>query len=798
MLKYLTKILIYLTKILKGTIMLQLKHLKKSYHVGDTVTKALDDVSISFRKQEFVAILGPSGSGKTTMLNVIGGLDRYDEGDLVINGKSTKSFKDTDWDAYRNNSVGFVFQNYNLISHLSIINNVELGMNLSGVPAKERRQKAIDALIKVGLKDHIHKNPNQLSGGQMQRVAIARAIANDPDILLCDEPTGALDTETSEQIMQLIKELAEDRLVIMVTHNPELAQEFATRIVNFQDGKILNDSNPFDESDEVDNFQLKRTKMSYWNAIKLSFTNIMTKKGRTILTSFASSIGIISIAVVLSISNGFQQQINTTMSKALAKYPVAIAPTATDLTAASQRKQSTKNVKNHGYLTVEKDQNEQSAHVNKLSQSYVDYIKKLNPDYANNISYQRGVNLNLLGKVQGKVQRVQFSNSDPETSSSPTAMRSQALSNLGIGSSVFPTTLKKSNGSFLKENYQLLAGKWPTKATDLVLVTDNRNTVNINALKNLGFKVTNGKKFKFSTLIEQEFSLVSNNDYYQASPNEMYIPNKLSQKMYDRGDKLHLAAVIRPKNEDSMALLATGIAYSDRLSQKVITENKNSAIVKAQKASSTSVFTGQKLSATMKKSTLQALGATTIPTGIMIYPNDFDSKDKVLDYLDKWNKGKKKKDQIIYTDLSSAVTTMTGGLLGGITTVLVAFAAISLITSMIMIGILTYTSVIERTKEIGVLKALGARKKDITRVFDAETFILGGFAGIIGVVIGYLLTFPINSIIYKLTDLVGVAQLNPVHALILVIISTILTLLGGHLPARMAAKKDAAIALRSE
>lgn len=798
MLKYLTKILTYLTKILKGTIMLQLKHLKKSYHVGDTVTKALDDVSISFRKQEFVAILGPSGSGKTTMLNVIGGLDRYDEGDLVINGKSTKSFKDTDWDAYRNNSIGFVFQNYNLISHLSIINNVELGMNLSGVSAKERRQKAIDALIKVGLKDHIHKNPNQLSGGQMQRVAIARAIANDPDILLCDEPTGALDTETSEQIMRLIKELAEDRLVIMVTHNPELAQEFATRIVNFQDGKILDDSNPFDESDEVDNFQLKRTKMSYWNAIKLSFTNIMTKKGRTILTSFASSIGIISIAVVLSISNGFQQQINTTMSKALAKYPVAIAPTATDLTAASQRKQSTKNVKNHGYLTVEKDQNEQSAHVNKLSPSYVDYIKKLNPDYANNISYQRGVNLNLLGKVQGKVQRVQFSNSDPETSSSPTAMRSQALSNLGIGSSVFPTTLKKSNGSFLKENYQLLAGKWPTKATDLVLVTDNRNTVNINALKNLGFKVTNGKKFRFSTLIGQEFSLVSNNDYYQALPNEMYIPNKVSQKMYDQGDKLHLAAVIRPKNEDSMALLATGIAYSDRLSQKVITENKNSAIVKAQQASSTSVFTGQKLSATMKKSTLQALGATTIPTGIMIYPNDFDAKDKVLDYLDKWNKGKKKKDQIIYTDLSSAVTTMTGGLLGGITTVLVAFAAISLITSMIMIGILTYTSVIERTKEIGVLKALGARKKDITRVFDAETFILGGFAGIIGVVIGYLLTFPINSIIYKLTDLVGVAQLNPVHALILVIISTILTLLGGHLPARMAAKKDAAIALRSE
>lgn len=778
--------------------MLQLKNLHKSYHVGDTITKALDDVTISFRDKEFVAILGPSGSGKTTLLNIIGGLDHYDSGDLIINGKSTKNFKETDWDAYRNNSIGFVFQSYNLISHLSIISNVELGMNLSGVPAKERHERAINALIEVGLKDHMHKNPNQLSGGQMQRVAIARAIANDPDILLCDEPTGALDTETSIQIMELIKKLAKNRLVIMVTHNPELANQYANRIVNFQDGKILSDSAPFEENTKDDSFNLKRTKMSYFNAIRLSFTNIMTKKGRTLLTAFASSIGIISIAVVLAISNGFQKQIDTTMGKALAKYPIAITPTATDLTSANQRKLSTKIVKNRGYVTAEKDANQQSSHTNKLTESYVNYIKKINPDYANNISYQRAVNLNLIAKADGKIKRIQFSNADPNSASSPLAMRSQALSTMGIGSSVFPTSLNKQKSSFLKQNYQLLAGNWPKKATDLVLVADNRNTVNINSLKNLGLTVTNDKKFKYSDLIGQQFALVKNNDYYQKVPTGLFIPKKVNSSMYDNATKLNLVAVIRPKNEDSMQLLSTGIAYSDQLSQLAIKLNQNSEIAKAQKNSSVNVLTGQSLSASERRTILQTLGASSIPTGIMIYPNDFNSKDKVLDYLDKWNKGKKKKDQIIYTDLSSAVTTMTGGLLGGITTILVAFAAISLITSMIMIGILTYTSVLERTKEIGVLKALGARKKDITRVFDAETFILGTFAGILGVVIAYLLTFPINSLIYKLTDLANVAQLNPIHAIILIVISTILTLLGGHLPARLAAKKDAAIALRSE
>lgn len=778
--------------------MLELKHIYKSYKVGETITHALNDVSISFRDQEFVAILGPSGSGKTTMLNIIGGLDRYDKGNLIINGMSTKNFSETDWDAYRNNSIGFVFQSYNLISHLSIIDNVELGMTLSGVSKSERHQKAIEALTKVGLKEHINKNPNQLSGGQMQRVAIARAIANDPDILLCDEPTGALDTKTSVQIMELIKELSKDRLVIMVTHNPELAEQYATRIVNFKDGKILHDSNPFDAKESKKTFKLKRTKMSYWNAIKLSFTNIMTKKGRTILTAFASSIGIISIAVVLAISNGFQKQIDNTMSKALAKYPIAITPAATDMTVASTRKESNKNVKNRGYIVAQKDESEQNTHTNKITQAYVDYVKKINPNYANNISYQRAVNLNLLSKDNGKIEKVQFSDSDPNSTQSVTQMRTQALSNMGIGSSVFPTTLTKKKGNFLKENYSLLSGTWPSKATDLVVVADNKNTVNINALKNLGFNIKNNQKIKFSNLVGKEFSLISNNNYYQQMPTGIYLPQKANSTMYNSGKKLKVTAVIRPKNSDSMQLLASGVAYSDKLSQMAINDNKNSEIVNAQRKSSVNVMTGQNMTSSEKKQMMQVLGGTSIPTGIMIYPNNFDSKDKVLDYLDKWNKGKSSKDQIVYTDMSSAVTSMTGGLLNGITIVLVAFAGISLVTSMIMIGILTYTSVLERTKEIGILKALGARNRDITRVFDAETLILGVFSGSLGVVIGYLLTFPINSIIYSLTDLANIAQLSPLSAIVLIIISTVLTLLGGHIPAKMAAKKDAAIALRSE
>lgn len=778
--------------------MLQLKHLMKTYHVGDTVTRALDDVSINFRDHEFVAILGPSGSGKTTMLNVIGGLDQYDSGDIIINGKSTKNFSQTDWDAYRNNTVGFIFQNYNLISHLSIIENVELGMTLSGVDSKERHEKAIAALKRVGLGEHLQKNPNQLSGGQMQRVAIARAIANDPDILLCDEPTGALDTKTSVEIMKLIKELSKDKLVIMVTHNPELAEEYASRIVHFQDGKILSDSDEFTPKKNIkDTFQLIKTKMSYFNALKLSFTNIMTKKGRTFLTAFASSIGIIGIAIVLALSNGFQKQINQTQSKTLAKFPISISTTATELDPSERSKDSDKNVKNKGYLTVAKPDNEKNSHENKITQKYIDYIKKINPDYANNIAYIRGAQLNLLANNSGKIKRVQFSTTNTSGNTLANA-QNQGMASVGVNTSVFPTTLDKSKGSFLKTNYQLLSGSWPTSKNDVVLVLNNKNEANLNALKNLGLNVKDGEKINLKKLVGKTFKVVSNNDYYQQLPTGNFVPNKLTKSLYDKGRTITLTGIIRGKNNSQMALLDNGIAYSDALSEEVINENKNSEIVKAQKKSSTNVMTNQSMNKTEKEQFIASIGGSSIPSAILIYPNSFDSKDKVLDYLDKWNKGKDKKDQILYTDMSGTVTKLTGGLLSGITDVLVAFAAISLITSMIMIGILTYTSVLERTKEIGILKALGARKRDITRVFDAETFILGIFSGVLGILIAYLLTFPINAVLYHMTDMSNVAQLDPVQALILVIISTVLTLIGGHIPARMAAKKDAAIALRSE
>ena len=780
--------------------MLQLLHLMKTYKVGDTVTHALNDVTINFRDHEFVAILGPSGSGKTTLLNVIGGLDHYDSGDIIINGKSTKNFTQTDWDAYRNNTVGFIFQSYNLISHLSIIENVELGMTLSGVDSKERHEKAINALKKVGLGKHIYKKPNQLSGGQMQRVAIARAIADDPNILLCDEPTGALDTQTSKDIMKIIKELSKEKLVIMVTHNPELADEYASRIVHFQDGQILSDSNPFTPKKEVkDTFKLKKTKMSYWNALKLSFTNIMTKKGQTFLTAFASSIGIIGIAIVLALSNGFQRQINETQTKTLAQFPISISQTATDISANNSRTDSnSKNIKYNGYLTAAEPDNEKNTHKNNITQSYVNYVKKINPKYANNISFVRGTQLNLLSDNNGKIERVQFSNMNTSQNATAAAQL-ESMNSMGINTNVFPTTLNTKNGSFLKNNYQLLDGSWPQNKTDVVLVLNNKDEANLNALTNLGLKVKDGQKINLNKLIGKTFKIVDNNNYYQQLPTGNYIPKQPTQAMYNNAKTtITLSGVIRSKNNSQMALLDNGIAYSDNLTKEIINQNKNSEIVKAQENSSTNIMTNQPLQNGQKDQVIASLGGSSIPTSILIYPTSFDSKDKVLNYLNKWNKGKKESNKILYTDMSGTFTQLTGGVLSGITTVLVAFAGISLITSMIMIGILTYTSVLERTKEIGILKALGARKRDITRVFDAETFILGAFSGILGIFIAYLLTFPISSVIYNMTDMANVAQLNWTQALILVIISTILTIIGGHLPARMAAKRDAAEALRSE
>lgn len=779
--------------------MLDLKNIKKYYTVGDTTTKALDDVSLSFREKEFVSILGESGSGKTTLLNVIGGLDRYDSGDLVINGQSTKTFKDSDWDAYRNNSIGFIFQSYNIITHLSIIDNVTMGMTLSGIGNDEKLAKAKEALEQVGLKKHMNKKPTQLSGGQLQRVAIARALANDPEILLADEPTGALDTETSHEIMDLIKKLAHDRLVIMVTHNPELAEEYSDRIIRFNDGQVLDDSNPYQSGKVNENFELKRTKMSFWTALKLSFTNIKTKKGRTFLTMFASSIGIIGIGIVLALSNGFQKQIDSTQSETLSQFPVTISRVGLDSQAALESQASGKNKFAKGQtVTAKKSAAEEAQHINQIDQKYVDYVKNIKKSAATNIAYSYTTGFNLLRQVDGKYQPVTFSSQD-ESQSQVQGQMGNSSANLGVGGAVYPTD-RAGKMSFLKQNYRVLAGSYPQRKTDIILIADQHNNVNINALKNLGFDVKNNQNLKASKLIGTKVKLIANDDFYQKLPTGTFIPSRDYQKMANskQTETLTITGILRTKSKNSDGLLANGVAYNDRLTKEVVDQNKNSAVASAQRTSSQNVLTGQAIKAANKPDLMTYLGAASVPSTIQVYPKSFEQKDRVTSYLDKYNQGKSAEDKIVYNDLAGNISSLTGGLMNAITYVLIGFAGISLVTSMIMIAIITYTSVLERTKEIGVLKALGARKKDITRVFDAETTILGVGSGILGVVIAWLITFPANAILEKITDLSNVAQLNPLHAVLLVIISTILTVLGGHVPARMGSKKDAAIALRSE
>lgn len=766
--------------------MLALKNIKKTYRVGDVETKALDDISVSFREKEFVAILGTSGSGKTTCLNIIGGLDRYDSGDLIINGKSTKNFKDREWDAYRNNSIGFIFQSYNLISHLSIVANVELGMTLSGVSSAEKHRRAKEALEKVGLKEHLHKKPNQLSGGQMQRVAIARALANDPDILLCDEPTGALDTVTSVQIMDLIKEIAGDKLVIMVTHNPELAEQYADRIVKFQDGKIISDSNPYSCEKENKEFSLKKTSMSFLTALKLSANNIKTKLGRTFLTSFASSIGIIGIAVILSLSVGFQMQIDKFEADTLQQMPIIISQQSMNLDTDTMIKMGEEQEKYEDYPDEKKiylfdSMQDTMMHTNKFTDEYLEYVNNMDSSLCKGVTYSRLVNMNMIRK-DGE-------NYIPVTSAN-------------MNWSPYPVSLNENKHALMNEHYDVLTGTMPETPNDLMLVVDTKNRINKTVMKELGFDADNLEEIDFNDIIGKEIKVVMNDDYYVKTEYGTYSYNTDFAAMYNAENTLTLrvSCIVRPKEDSPTSMMSEGggLAYGDELAQLVIDNAKNSEIVKAQEQSDVNVLSMENMDEETKKQTIAYLGGNEIPYAIQLYPYDFESKDKMLEYLDKFNEGLESDDQIIYTDMASMISGMSDGIMDGITIVLVAFAGTNLIVSLIMIAIITYTSVLERTKEIGILKALGARKKDITRVFDAETFILGVASGMLGIIIAKLLTLPINAIIYALTDLKGVAHLKISHALILVAVSTILTMLGGHIPARMAAKRDAVEALRSE
>ena len=774
--------------------MLTLKNIKKSYTTGDFTQVALDGVSVNFRKNEFVAILGPSGSGKTTCLNVIGGLDKYDSGDLIINGKSTKEFNDTDWDAYRNNSIGFIFQSYNLINHLDIISNVEMGMTLSGVSVSEKRAKALEALDRVGLKDHVHKRPNQLSGGQMQRVAIARALANDPDIILADEPTGALDTKTSVQIMELIKDIAKDKLVIMVTHNPELAHDYADRIIEFKDGNIVSDSNTLLKGITDGSYSLKKTSMNFLTALKLSFTNIKTKKGRTFLTAFASSIGIIGIAVILSLSSGFNTKIEEVQSDTLAEYPITISQISQEVDMEAIHEEMTSNATgNKEYTDSDEvflyDQSENiKSHVNNFSDDFMEYLKNINKDICSSIGYTRIASMNLISKIDGKYKSATFSSVSGNSPMSSTTISS------------YPEMIDNNGGSYIERNYDVLVGEYPTKDTDLVLVVDSKNRVDENVIKSLGIDIDDVDSIDFDEIVGMKFKLVDNNDYYEKTSFGTYMPTSDLKKAYNSDDSITLTikAIVRENPDSGVGMLANGIAYSDKLTELVVDRALNSDIVKAQEDADYNVMTREEIDKETKSSLISYLGGDATPYAIMIYPKNFDAKDQVVEYLDAYNdKVDSEDDEIIYTDLAQTMSDMTGGIMDGITIVLIAFTSISLVVSLIMVGIITYISVLERTKEIGILRALGARKKDITRVFNAETFIIGSCSGILGIVIAWALTFPINNILYSMTDLENIAKLNPTHAISLLIISVVLTMIGGWIPAKFAAKKDPVESLRS-
>ena len=773
--------------------MLEIKHIKKSYKTGDFVQKALNDVSIQFRQNEFVAILGPSGSGKTTLLNVLGGLDHYDSGDLIINGKSTKNFKAADWDAYRNNSVGFIFQSYNLIGHISIQDNVEMALTLSNVKKKERRKRAREALKSVGLLEHAHKRPNQLSGGQMQRVAIARSLVNNPDIILADEPTGALDSNTSKQIMDLIQKIASDKLVIMVTHNQDLAYQYATRVIEVKDGKVVSDSNPLTkEEQEEEQYKLKKTKMSFMEALYLSFNNIMTKKGRTLITAFASSIGIIGIALILSLSNGFDLQIDKFERGILSAMPIMISKQSMDLdeeslvqlTGEEQEKYPDKQT------VIPKDNALESlVHQNKINDDYIDYIENISSDLVYGVSYTKMTALNVLTEHDGKVS---------------------VADTQDISFSALPKSLDENTpNAAMEAYYDILAGTLPQKKEDIVLIVDASNRVNTEILQLLGFDTMD--EIPFDEIIGKTIKVALNDDFY-VKMGDYFVRNPDLQSVYDNSITLTVSGILRMKEDFPSYVSSASLCYTDELLDEVIAANNESEIVKAQQASDVNVLTGMPFSnstsnpsssssagMTITKDTvLGYLGADQTPYMIYLFPKDFERKDELLKYLDAYNDDKEDDDKVIYMDQAELISSMSSSIMSAVTIVLIAFSSISLIVSSIMIGIITYISVLERTKEIGILRALGARKKDISRVFNAETFIIGITSGLIGIGIALILTIPTNQIIYNLTELENVAILNPLHALILILVSMTLTMIGGFIPARIAAKKDPVEALRTE
>jgi len=818
--------------------MLELKKISKIYETDGFKQKALDEVSVNFRENEFASILGPSGSGKTTMLNIIGGLDQYDSGELLINGVSTKKFEDRDWDSYRNHRIGFVFQSYNLITHQSILSNVELALTLSGISKEERRKRAIEALKEVGLEKHINKKPNQLSGGQMQRVAIARALINNPDILLADEPTGAIDSETSVQIMDLLKEIAKDKLVIMVTHNPELAEKYSTRIIKVKDGHIIDDSNPYHDKDKKETTKNnvgkdKKTSMSFFTALSLSLNNLMTKKGRTLLTAFAGSIGIIGIALILSLSNGVQEYINKVQKETLSSYPLSIESNSIDLsslmstmtnknediTCEENKICTTDDISSSPYLTL------QSSYItNNLIgfKSYLDNNGGNIKDYVTDIQYTYNLDLQLYSSNTDdgitQVNPNTFTLSDDNTSSSQGGMGIMMGSST---SNIFSELINSED--LMNSQYDLLSGRLPEKYNEMVLVVNDDNTIPLSLMYSLDIenrseiseiitKIKNGEdvsldsiNYSYEDLIGLSYKLVLNTDYYvkedgnwvDKSNNTSYMKNLIENAI-----NVEIVGVLKI-SDDAVYASSGFVGYTHDLTEYVINEINKTAIAKEQTSNETiDVFTGQKFDGfkTTYEDNLATLGIANLdkPKSINIYPKDFDSKEAIENIIKEFNETASEEDKISYTDMVGTLLSGVTSIVNVISYILIAFVAISLIVSSIMIAIITYISVLERTKEIGILRAIGASKKDVSRVFNAETIIEGFIAGFLGVGISLLLCIPINAIVYSLFTVNNIASLPLVGAIILIVISVLLTVVAGIIPARMASKKDPVEALRNE
>lgn len=866
--------------------MLELKDIKKVYDTGVEKVEALKGINLKFRKSEFVSILGQSGCGKTTLLNIIGGLDRYTSGDLIINGKSTKDFKDRDWDSYRNYSIGFIFQSYNLIGHQTILSNVELALTISGVSKKERRKRAIKALEDVGLKDRINYKPNQLSGGQMQRVAIARALVNDPDIILADEPTGALDSKTSKQVMEILRKISKDKLIIMVTHNASLAEEYSNRIIKILDGKITDDSNPTpDEETENTKKVYKKTTMKFLTALHLSFNNLLTKKGRTILTSFAGSIGIIGIALILAISTGVQDYIDKVEEDTLSSYPTTIEESTIDLNSMMET------MMGENKVDIEKEENKiyssnimndmmsllsNQVETNNLKElkKYIEETDNEIKNNSNDIQYGYNLKLNLYksdttnGVVQVNpspiMEKMGFG-SVVESNSEMEGLPGSTTMSYGSNNDIWTEMI--DNQELLKTQYDLLAGNWPENYNEVILMVDENNEISDYVLYTLGIKnqddlseqmkkIKNGEKiekdditsYSYDELLNLRYKLLLNSDYYvkengiwvDKSEDEEYMKQKV-----DNAEEIKVVGIIKQNDQTVASAITSGICYNKYLKEYVINKSNEAEIVKEQKENQNiNVFSGLEFPEEGEKETfdynsltteqkakmstlsveelnnlmtayseninssyednLKKLGAMDLdsPSTISIYPKNFDAKEAITKAIDDYNQKQsdegKEENKITYTDVVGTMISSVSTIINIISYVLICFVGISLIVSSIMIGIITYISVLERTKEIGILRAIGVSKKDVSRIFKAETMIIGLIAGIIGIGVTVLLTIPINLVLFKITNVEITTRVPIIAGIILIIISVILTMIGGLIPSKLASKKDPVIALRTE